>query len=160
MTRPDFAAGPFPPLGCHTSTLFSRAFFRHTFLPVPSLLPLPQRYLPLYNILVYTLSCELYPGGLYLETVPWRGLRVALEGVGIGWTSRRALYNKRYRNDLPRLEKSDMKNPKFDISAFLHRPSYQLIIWKTDLLSMFPFLESSYCLYSLPSQLTTSWTRR
>ena len=50
--------------GCHTSTLFSRAFFRHTFLPVPGSLTLPQRYLPLYNILVYTLRCELYPGGL------------------------------------------------------------------------------------------------
>ena len=66
--------------GCHTSTLFSRAFFRHTFLPVPGSLTLPQRYLPLYNILVYTLRCELlypvncklYPGGAW--ELHWREL--------------------------------------------------------------------------------------
>ena len=32
-------------------------------------------------------------------------------GIGRSW----ALYNKRYLNDLPPLEKSDMKSPKFDI---------------------------------------------
>ena len=91
VTRPDFAAGPFPPLGCHTSTLFSRAFFRHTFLPVPSLLPLPQRYLPLYNILVFTLSCKLYPGNCTLQTVPCtlQTVNCTLEGpescIGGSW---------------------------------------------------------------------------
>ena len=48
---------------------------------------------------------------------------VPVLGIGIG--RRRALYNKRYRNDLPCLEKSDMTSPTFDIGAFfLHRPSY------------------------------------
>ena len=162
VTRPDFAAGPFP----EGATL--PHFFPGHFLDTLSYLcPVHWHshrgiyHSTIFWFILWAANCTLED--CTLQTVPWRGLRVALEGVGIGWTSRRALYNKRYRNDLPRLEKSDMKNPKFDISAFLHRPSYQLIktiIWKTDFLSMFPFLESSYCLFSLPSQLTTSWTRR
>ena len=83
--------------------------FRHTFL----LVPLPERYPPKTSVkvwlILWTAKCTLERPSVPLEVV-----------VGIGW--RRALYNKRYRNDLPCLEKSDMKSPKFDISAFFASP--------------------------------------